>query len=212
MDQAHIQRSAVARLLLEVFNDQIYKYGFVHSDPHPGTSGPGGRRLLVPSRLMLCGRCGTGNILVRVHKHRPQIVLLDHGLYMSLTPEFRYLSLPPPLLSNSAILATTLDRAPALGLVFRAHRTPASCCWFVCLFVPLARLGFANLFVGSVKRDTKQILRAVQQMHLDLLNDENWAFLLSIVVTQHLNRRTMNPAMRAKLEQTRKVPLCGGCL
>lgn len=136
MDQAHIQRSAVARLLLEVFNDQIYKYGFVHSDPHPGTSGPGGRRLLVPSRLMLCGRCGTGNILVRVHKHRPQIVLLDHGLYMSLTPEFRYLSLPPPPSSPTRqfllpLLTALLRSAWCSGLT--AHPRPVVGL-FVCLF------------------------------------------------------------------------------
>jgi len=45
----------------------IFKHGFVHCDAHPG------------------------NILVRPHPKRSeffQIVLLDHGLYRKLEPEF----------------------------------------------------------------------------------------------------------------------------
>lgn len=55
---------------MNIFADMIFKYGFVHCDAHPG------------------------NILIRKHprgtdpKLHYQIVLLDHGLYRSLTPEF----------------------------------------------------------------------------------------------------------------------------
>lgn len=46
----------------------IFKDGFVHCDPHPG------------------------NILVRANPSRPgrpQVVLLDHGFYCTLSDEFR---------------------------------------------------------------------------------------------------------------------------
>lgn len=46
----------------------IFTWGHVHCDPHPG------------------------NILVRRHPEhpkRPQVVLIDHGLYVDLTPSFR---------------------------------------------------------------------------------------------------------------------------
>lgn len=56
--------------MVGIFTDMIFKHGFVHCDAHPG------------------------NILIRKHprgknpKDDYQIVLLDHGLYRSLTPEF----------------------------------------------------------------------------------------------------------------------------
>ncbi|GEQ70486.1 hypothetical protein JCM33374_g4163 [Metschnikowia sp. JCM 33374] len=48
-----------------IFAKQIFDYGFVHSDPHPG------------------------NILVRFINGRQQIVILDHGLYIELPPKFK---------------------------------------------------------------------------------------------------------------------------
>lgn len=50
---------------LNLFGRQIFEYGFVHSDPHPG------------------------NLLARFHKGKQQLVLLDHGLYVSLSPKFQ---------------------------------------------------------------------------------------------------------------------------
>ncbi|CAK9441453.1 uncharacterized protein LODBEIA_P53210 [Lodderomyces beijingensis] len=51
---------------IKLFGRQIFKYGFVHSDPHPG------------------------NLLARFdEKGKQQLVLLDHGLYITLTDEFR---------------------------------------------------------------------------------------------------------------------------
>eukprot|EP01104_Vermistella_antarctica_P009731 TRINITY_DN2521_c0_g1_i2.p1 TRINITY_DN2521_c0_g1~~TRINITY_DN2521_c0_g1_i2.p1 ORF type:complete len:660 (+),score=142.57 TRINITY_DN2521_c0_g1_i2:169-2148(+) len=64
-----IQPAQVATALTRVFSRQIFVHGFVHCDPHPG------------------------NVLVRPqpgNKFKPQIVLLDHGLYRELDDEFRY--------------------------------------------------------------------------------------------------------------------------
>ncbi|OBA20275.1 ABC1-domain-containing protein [Metschnikowia bicuspidata var. bicuspidata NRRL YB-4993] len=50
---------------LSIFAKQIFDYGFVHSDPHPG------------------------NILVRLRHGTQQMVILDHGLYIELAPRFQ---------------------------------------------------------------------------------------------------------------------------
>ena len=58
--------AAVARVLSEAFCTMLFQGGLVHCDPHPG------------------------NVLVRAKADgRPQLVLLDHGLYRELTPHFR---------------------------------------------------------------------------------------------------------------------------
>lgn len=58
----------VCQTLIDIFAQQIFVHGHVHVDGHPG------------------------NILVREHpkhKGRPQVVLLDHGHYMTIDDEFR---------------------------------------------------------------------------------------------------------------------------
>ncbi|ODV78667.1 ABC1-domain-containing protein [Suhomyces tanzawaensis NRRL Y-17324] len=51
---------------LQVFGKQMFKYGFVHSDPHPG------------------------NLLARFDANgKQQLVILDHGLYIELSEKFR---------------------------------------------------------------------------------------------------------------------------
>lgn len=60
--------SDVAKLISSVFNSQIFMHGFVHCDPHEA------------------------NVLLREHplkKGKPQIVLVDHGLYKTLDGEFQ---------------------------------------------------------------------------------------------------------------------------
>ena len=60
----------VSQVVAEVFSDMMFKYGYVHADPHPG------------------------NVLVCRHPsqpHLPALVLLDHGLYSEITPDFRLL-------------------------------------------------------------------------------------------------------------------------
>ena len=54
--------------VFQVFNEQIFVHGFVHCDPHPG------------------------NVFVRPQKNnpkKPQLVLLDNGLYREYNAEFR---------------------------------------------------------------------------------------------------------------------------
>ncbi|KAK7053810.1 ABC1 domain-containing protein [Favolaschia claudopus] len=59
---------AIMEPMVELFSAQMFLWGWVHCDPHPG------------------------NVLIRPHPaapRTPQLVLLDHGLYVQLTEEFR---------------------------------------------------------------------------------------------------------------------------
>jgi len=60
----------VAFQLVDLFSDQVFIHGFVHSDPHPGN-------ILVRRSVNSRGRAV------------PEIVLLDHGLYRKLDEEVR---------------------------------------------------------------------------------------------------------------------------
>jgi len=63
-----VQESDVAKIISRTFCDQIFRHGFVHCDPHEA------------------------NLLVRPHptkNGKPQVVLLDHGLYRELNDDFR---------------------------------------------------------------------------------------------------------------------------
>ncbi|KAL7534306.1 LOW QUALITY PROTEIN: hypothetical protein ACHAXR_009195 [Thalassiosira sp. AJA248-18] len=68
IEKAGICKREVATLISSVFNAQIFGHGFVHCDPHEA------------------------NVLLREHpfkKGKPQIVLVDHGLYKSLDGDFQ---------------------------------------------------------------------------------------------------------------------------
>lgn len=56
----------VANKIGQLYSNMIFTNGFVHSDPHPG------------------------NILVKKSSNGVDIILLDHGLYATLTDRFRY--------------------------------------------------------------------------------------------------------------------------
>lgn len=56
----------VATMMTRLFSSMIFIKGYVHCDPHPG------------------------NVLVEKVNGRPQLILLDHGLYRDLDEEFRY--------------------------------------------------------------------------------------------------------------------------
>lgn len=62
-----ISPKEISKLLTLNFNEQIFKFGFVHADPHSGN--------------MLVRKLSNGKI---------QLVMLDHGLYRELDDEFRY--------------------------------------------------------------------------------------------------------------------------
>ncbi|KAJ3035918.1 hypothetical protein HDV00_003319 [Rhizophlyctis rosea] len=73
IDRKGWSRTEIMTTMVDVFSDQIFREGFVHGDPHPG------------------------NILIRDHpssssssrRTRPQLVLLDHGLYVDCRPQFK---------------------------------------------------------------------------------------------------------------------------
>ncbi|KAF3986930.1 hypothetical protein FT663_04149 [Candidozyma haemuli var. vulneris] len=50
---------------VNAFGRQVFNYGFCHSDPHPG------------------------NLLARIHNGKQELVILDHGLYVTLPEKFR---------------------------------------------------------------------------------------------------------------------------
>ena len=59
--------SEVMTTMVDLFSAQMFLWGFVHCDPHPG------------------------NIFIRrLPSGRPELVLIDHGLYISLNPNFRH--------------------------------------------------------------------------------------------------------------------------
>lgn len=61
-----LREADVMTTVIDLFSSQMFKWGFVHCDPHPG------------------------NIFVRrLPTGKPEIVLIDHGLYVSLTDDLR---------------------------------------------------------------------------------------------------------------------------
>ncbi|KAJ3390954.1 hypothetical protein HDU92_000206 [Lobulomyces angularis] len=67
LEKNSFSSKTVMEVVVDIFSNQIFRSGFVHCDPHQG------------------------NILIRPHplqKNKPQIVLIDHGLYVSCSPEF----------------------------------------------------------------------------------------------------------------------------
>ena len=62
-----LHEAEVSRLMVESLAHQIFSTGFIHADPHPG------------------------NLLVRRDERgRAQLVLLDHGLYVSMADDVRH--------------------------------------------------------------------------------------------------------------------------
>lgn len=58
----------IMQTMVELFSAQMFEWGWVHCDPHPG------------------------NVLIRPlpsNPRHPQIVLLDHGLYVSVSEDFK---------------------------------------------------------------------------------------------------------------------------
>ncbi len=68
LEEAGVDLRVVARLLNEVYADQILRHGILHADPHPG------------NLLVQPGSPGSP------HYSGPRLVLLDHGLTVLLAP------------------------------------------------------------------------------------------------------------------------------
>ncbi|KAK1244420.1 hypothetical protein MKX07_003219 [Trichoderma sp. CBMAI-0711] len=61
-----LNEADIMTTVIDLFSSQMFKWGFVHCDPHPGN--------------MFVRRLPSG---------KPQIVLIDHGLYVSLSDDLR---------------------------------------------------------------------------------------------------------------------------
>lgn len=62
---ANVNITTMMSQYVKIFARQIFHYGFVHSDPHPG------------------------NMLARIKDGKQQLVILDHGLYITLPAKFK---------------------------------------------------------------------------------------------------------------------------
>jgi predicted unusual protein kinase regulating ubiquinone biosynthesis (AarF/ABC1/UbiB family) len=65
LDRAGVDRGAVARLVVELYCQQIFTDGVYHADPHPG------------------------NLLVRASDHDMRVVFLDFGAVAEISPQMR---------------------------------------------------------------------------------------------------------------------------
>lgn len=65
VEEAGLKTHDVARLISSVFNSQVFQSGCIHCDPHPA------------------------NVLLRERGGKPQLVLVDHGLYKRIDDDFR---------------------------------------------------------------------------------------------------------------------------
>ncbi|CAM9814234.1 unnamed protein product [Ectocarpus sp. 8 AP-2014] len=103
--------TGVARTVTRTFGDMIYCHGFLHCDPHPGN-------LMVrpkpSSRNTKAGARGTAESEGAARSAAPkqnsvahQVVLLDHGMYRRLDPDFR--------LTYSKLWKAFMTRDTALG-------------------------------------------------------------------------------------------------
>lgn len=87
---------AIMQAMVELFSAQIFRWGWLHCDPHPG------------------------NFIVRpdpAHPRRAQLVLLDHGLYVRLAPEFQrqYAALWKSLLTQDLEAVKEIARGWGIG-------------------------------------------------------------------------------------------------
>ncbi|KAI9826445.1 MAG: hypothetical protein M1826_006654 [Phylliscum demangeonii] len=68
-----VSLKAVMTIMVDLFSSQMFVWGLVHCDPHPGN-------ILIRRRPGASGAASGA----------PQLVLLDHGLYIQLPPAFRH--------------------------------------------------------------------------------------------------------------------------
>ena len=92
-----LDRAELARLLTSTFSLMIYNGGFVHCDPHSGNLLARPAPDVADAALRWFGR----------RRPRPQLVVLDHGLYRELGDGFR--------LQYSALWYSLLTRDHARG-------------------------------------------------------------------------------------------------
>ncbi|KAG5189944.1 ABC1 family-domain-containing protein [Tribonema minus] len=117
IEEAGLDPRQVAKTVASSFGEMIYYHGFLHCDPHPGN-------LMV--REMPATKTGRKSRSAKKPKQH-QVVLLDHGMYRRLEPDFRlaYCRLWKAFLTRdtklgkqqAVILGLTPDEYDALSLV-----------------------------------------------------------------------------------------------
>lgn len=65
LEKSGLKKRDVAELVSSLFNSQVFQSGFIHCDPHPA------------------------NVLLRENNGKPEIVLVDHGLYKQIDDDFK---------------------------------------------------------------------------------------------------------------------------
>jgi aarF domain-containing kinase len=83
-----LSTSAVSSLVRESFSRQIFEAGFVHCDPHPANVLVRCMPAPPPPPPPSLARLPTLSSLLAHGAPRPQLVLLDHGLYRELDAQF----------------------------------------------------------------------------------------------------------------------------
>ncbi|KDQ58912.1 hypothetical protein JAAARDRAFT_128013 [Jaapia argillacea MUCL 33604] len=86
----------IMEIMIELFSAQIFSWGWVHCDPHPG------------------------NVIIRPHptdRTQAQLVLIDHGLYVKSSEDFKhqYASLWKGLLEGDYSAVTTVAQEWGIG-------------------------------------------------------------------------------------------------
>ena len=95
-NQMHLQRKDIAQLISEVFAEQIFFYGYCHCDPHQANLlvrplPPNAKSSLhnsIFSYIPFLSSIIPSSLFFDTPK--PQLVLLDHGLYRELSFSIRY--------------------------------------------------------------------------------------------------------------------------
>jgi aarF domain-containing kinase len=83
---------AIMHTMVELFSAQMFDWGFVHCDPHPGN-------IIIRARP---GSSSSSKTSLKPVLRDPQLVLLDHGLYVTIRPTVKrqYASLWRALLTS----------------------------------------------------------------------------------------------------------------
>lgn len=81
----------MAQKLIEAFSEMIFIHGFIHADPHPGYARiPRHTHIVHPlSHLPFLSPVHSNILVRRGPRGKPELILLDHGLYRELSDSFR---------------------------------------------------------------------------------------------------------------------------
>ncbi|EMG48020.1 SPAC10F6.14c ABC1 family protein C10F6.14c [Candida maltosa Xu316] len=168
--QNKLDLTLIMKQYLKLFGRQIFEYGFVHSDPHPG------------------------NLIARFDENgKQQLVLLDHGLYITLPESFRkqYCELWRYLFSMNKKGIETIGKDWGISQLD--------------LFSSVVQLRPVLLDSKSTTTDPTQDTRNISQLFRDFIGDEKkfpseLPFLARTMrMMQNLNQSFGSPVNRINL-------------